>query len=121
MSEKKIEKYLKEQVKAQGGFTRKWVSPGHVGVEDQICFFPNGELWFIEVKDNDEKPTGSQWREIFEQLMLGHNAGYLAGKDEVDAFLKFNRSKYWMTSHIKYNVNVSQLRDVHVEFLKQMG
>ena len=88
MKESSVEKYLNKIVKEVGGFTRKWVSPGHVGVEDRICFLPNGEIWFIEMKRPGKFPTAVQWREIMRQRDLGHNAGYLSSEEEIDHFFK---------------------------------
>ncbi len=105
MSERDAEKYLDNAVKKAGGFTRKWTSPNHAGVEDRICFFPEGELWFIEVKDTDKLPTSAQWREIMRQRELGHNAGYLAGKEEVADFMYSTNRELWMIGHIMANYN----------------
>jgi hypothetical protein len=103
MAEKTAEKHLKKMMKIAGGFARKWVSPGCAGVEDQICFFPAGELWFIEMKDDKKKPTSAQWREIFRQRDIGHKAGYLAGVKEVNAFISTPDRDAWMNKHIQDN------------------
>ena len=94
-AEAAVEKELDKHVKFAGGFSRKWVSPGHAGVEDRICFFPDGEVWFIEVKTAGRKPDAHQLREIMRQRELGHNAGYLAGIHEVISFISSNRVE-WM-------------------------
>lgn len=103
MAEKTAEKHLKKMMKVVGGFARKWVSPGHASVEDQICFFPDGELWFIEMKDKKKKPSTAQWKEIFKQRDLGHKAGYLAGVKEVNAFISSDNRIEWMLQHIREN------------------
>lgn len=51
--ENKIETYLKDEIKAIGGITRKWVSPGRDGVPDQIIFL-DGYIFFVEVKTSDD-------------------------------------------------------------------
>lgn len=61
--ENKVETYLDEQVKAIGGVTRKWVSPGHDGVTDRICFVPHLPAWFVEVKTISGKLSDVQKRE----------------------------------------------------------
>lgn len=101
MKESKVEReHLGKGVRAIGGFTRKFTSPGHDGVPDQIVSLP-GELWFIEVKVTGEKPTKAQWREIMRFRDHGHNAGYLAGEREVKAFLASSDRKRWMKDHIE--------------------
>lgn len=107
MSESTAEKHLKKMMKIVGGFARKWVSPGHTSVEDQICFFPDGELWFIEMKDDKKLPTPNQWKEIFKQRELGHKAGYLAGVDEVNAFISSDDRVRWMNIHIRKNYDLA--------------
>jgi len=80
-----VEKFLDKLVTEAGGFTRKWT--GRRGVPDRICFLPNGEVWFIEVKTPSRLPTPHQWREIERQRKLGHNSGFIAGRYEVKEFM----------------------------------
>lgn len=62
--ENKVETYLKDEVKRVfGGITRKWVSPGHVGVHDQILFISGLPAVFVEVKTVDGDWSGPQMRE----------------------------------------------------------
>ena len=62
--ENKIETYLSDEVKRVfGGKTRKWVSPGHDGVHDQILFISGLPAIFVEVKTTDGKLSGAQKRE----------------------------------------------------------
>jgi len=60
--ENKVETYFKDQVKALGGMTRKWVSPGVDGVPDQIAII-KGSVFFPEVKTSDGKLSTAQVRE----------------------------------------------------------
>ncbi len=99
--ENDVESYLDQMVKEYGGFTRKWDSGG--GVQDRICFFPEGEVWFIEVKTTDELPKPHQWREIMRQRDLGHNAGFLAGRNQVSYFMSVVNRVEWMTVHMSNN------------------
>ena len=98
--ENKVESYLDKEVMKLGGFTRKWISPGHDGVEDRICFFDKGEIWFIEAKVTGDKPRPKQWREIMRQRVLGHNAGYIAGCHQVDSFIMSDNRIEWMRNQI---------------------
>ena len=83
-SESSVEKYLNKRVKQLGGFTRKYISPEHVGVADRICFFPGGKVYFVEVKTDEGKQTSRQRRERERMLSLGQNADVIYGKSGVD-------------------------------------
>ena len=50
MLEKQIERHLTAAVKARGGSSPKWVSPGFDGVPDRILMFPGGRIAFAELK-----------------------------------------------------------------------
>ena len=119
--ESAVEKYLHQRITELGGTTRKWVSPGHASVEDRICFFPEAELWFIEVKAPGEKPTGPQWREIMVHRMLGHSAGYLSSLSEIEGFLRTKDRVMWMTQHVYRNIDISKLKDEQVKFIEELG
>lgn len=60
MRERDIEAYLREQVKAVGGWAPKWVSPGNNGVPDRIVIFPGGRIVFVELKAPGKKPQPLQ-------------------------------------------------------------
>ena len=63
MRERDIEAYLDKAVRKMGGFTRKWVSPGHAGVPDRLVFVPPWAVFAVEVKAPGKKPTKQQERE----------------------------------------------------------
>ena len=48
--EKDIEKTVKRYAESKGWLTRKWTSPGHMFVPDQIFITPYGHVIFIEFK-----------------------------------------------------------------------
>ena len=50
MREKTVESKLVKAVKAKGGLTPKFVSPGFDGVPDRLALLPGGKLAFIELK-----------------------------------------------------------------------
>ena len=50
MKEKQIEKRLTDMVKARGGMSLKFISPGNVGMPDRIVLFPEGRIGFVELK-----------------------------------------------------------------------
>ena len=63
MLEKEIERAVKRYAESKGWITRKWVSPGHSFVPDQIFICQNGEVIFVEFKQAGKKPTVMQARE----------------------------------------------------------
>lgn len=87
MSESKIEKYLNERVQTCGGITRKWTSPGRVGVPDRIVIFPGNRVYFVEVKTETGKLSVRQERERDELRSMGCNAIVVYGTGGVERFL----------------------------------
>lgn len=61
--EKDIEKTIKRYAESKGWLTRKWCSPGHSFVPDQIFINPTGRVMFVEFKRNGCVPTPMQARE----------------------------------------------------------
>ena len=71
MRESAVERYLHDEFVKLGGTTRKWVSPGRVGVPDRICILPMGRIYFVEVKTDTGKMTMRQDREAESLKVLG--------------------------------------------------
>lgn len=63
MLERDIEKAVKRYAESKGWLTRKWTSPGHAFVPDQIFIRSDGKVIFIEFKQEGKKPTAGQMRE----------------------------------------------------------
>ncbi len=84
--ENTVETYLEEQIEVLGGITRKWVSPGHVGVPDRICLV--GLTWLVEVKTVDGINESHQQREQKRLSDAGARVAVLYGKAGVDAFIQ---------------------------------
>jgi hypothetical protein len=84
--ENKVETHLKKEVTRIGGISRKWVSPQHAYVPDQIVVY-KGIIWFIEVKAFDGKLSSGQEREITKLREHGANALSVAGIAQVDSFI----------------------------------
>jgi hypothetical protein len=84
--ENKVERYLKSEVKKLGGITRKWVSPMHVGVPDQIVIV-KGFVVFAELKTVDGESSSAQERETTKLTEAGANVVVLFGKEGVDDFI----------------------------------
>lgn len=86
MKESKAEKYLHYQITQIGGTTRKWVSPGHAGVPDRICFL-NGQVFFVEMKTEIGRSTVRQQRERETLESHGADCYVVYGKSGVDQLI----------------------------------
>lgn len=87
--ERDIEKRVKAYAESKGWLTRKWTSPGHSFVPDQIFIKPDGRVFFVEFKRNGARPTAGQVRE-HEKLRKQNCTVYVidsieGGKEMVDA------------------------------------
>ena len=60
VSEHMIEQHLVNEVKKQGGWAPKFVSPGTNGMPDRIVLMPYGHIGFVELKAPGEKPRPLQ-------------------------------------------------------------
>jgi len=87
MLEKEIERYFCKRVKALGGYAYKFRSATQVGVADRIACMPNGEAWFVEIK----QPNGrlSAMQVIFAEEMEKTQQRYacLWSMEDVDQWL----------------------------------
>lgn len=84
--ENKIENYLSEQIERHfNGATRKWISPGHDGVMDQICFID--PEWYVEVKTSDGVHESHQAREATRLIGHGARVALVYGNTGVDKFI----------------------------------
>lgn len=70
-SEKDTEAFLRDEVKALGGRSYKWVSPGCAGVPDRIVILPNGRIFFVELKSERKTSSAQQRKRQAELRALG--------------------------------------------------
>ena len=87
MKESAVEAKLVAGVKALGGLAYKFVSPGNVGVPDRILVFPDGTVWFVELKADGGRLSKMQSHQLALLVNGGANATVLTGPPEVNAFL----------------------------------
>ena len=59
-SEKAIERYLCELVRAEGGLPLKYYNPTATGYPDRILLFPDGDVIWVELKSKGQGPTPLQ-------------------------------------------------------------
>lgn len=85
--ENRVEQRLIDGVKALGGSTFKFVSPGLAGVPDRIVILPGGIVHFVELKAPGGKPSRIQLRRISQFRKLDVTALVLTGIDEVEHYL----------------------------------
>ena len=63
MRESQIESTVCEYAKQRGCYVRKFNSVGHRAVPDRLLISPTGDVFFIEFKAPNKKPTKMQLRE----------------------------------------------------------
>lgn len=88
MRESKIERYLREEIKKKGGIAFKFNSAGNNGVPDRIVLLPGGQMYFIELKKEKEKPTALQEWQAKRIRDLGFEALTIDGKRKVDELIE---------------------------------
>ena len=81
--ERKVEKYLCDQVKRIGGYAMKITSPGLAGVPDRLVLF-NGVAVFVELKAQAGKPSERQLAVHRLLYGLGFPVSVINSKDMVD-------------------------------------
>lgn len=72
-NEKDTEAFLRDAVKALGGRSYKWVSPGCSGVPDRIVILPGGRIVFVETKSEGKTSSAQQRKRQAELRALGCN------------------------------------------------
>lgn len=85
--EAEIECYLDRRVRAVGGITRKFTSPGRIGVPDRIVLF-NGRVEFVEVKAPGGRLSAVQVREIGRLRLHGALVTVVSSREDVDAYVE---------------------------------
>lgn len=92
-AEHTVEKALTKAVEEIGGITRKWTSPGRIGVPDQIVIF-NGIIAFVEVKTITGKLSSVQEREIARLKEKGAIVRVIYGKKDIEPFIEWLHNLY---------------------------
>lgn len=84
--ERQIENGMRKNIERAGGKFLKWVSPGNDGVPDRIAIFPNGSIWFVELKADKGRvaPLQEYWQK--ELTRMNCNAVIIRGKEEAIAW-----------------------------------
>lgn len=88
MLEKDIENWLNKQIEQMGGLAFKFVSPGNPGVPDRIYILPNGEVWFVELKQQLGKVANIQKWQRQRLIGLGCNYRLVKGMDDAKKYVE---------------------------------
>ena len=88
MRERDIEYYLREQVKAAGGWAPKWESPGNAGVPDRLVILPPGRTIYVEIKAPGKKPAPLQLAQHRRLRGLGCDVRVIDSREQVDQLLQ---------------------------------
>lgn len=88
MTEKEIESYLRDKVKAIGGKAYKFVSPGNNGVPDRLICLPGEKIAFVELKAPGKKSTTLQEKQQNYLRSLGFYVQVIDSIAGVDNFIK---------------------------------
>ena len=86
VSEKKVETAAKRWARDHGWYVRKFTSPAHRSVPDDL-FVKDSRVVFIEMKKPGETPTDNQWDEIEEIRDHGGEADWADSVDRVKDIL----------------------------------
>ena len=85
--ENRVERRLIDGVKALGGITFKFVSPGRAGVPDRVVILPGGTVHFVELKARGGRASALQQRVLAKLRRMDVTALVLTGVDEVERYL----------------------------------
>ena len=88
MLEKTLERKLVEVVKAMGGISPKFVSPGFDGMPDRLVLLPGGRLAFVELKAMGCKPRPLQISRHGMLRRLGFKVYVLDDSAQISRLLK---------------------------------
>jgi hypothetical protein len=91
MTEKAVEAKLVKGVKDMGGLAYKFVSPGNIGVPDRLLIFPDGTIWFVELKADNGRLSVMQEHQIERLAKCNARVALLTGAKEVEHFLQDRR------------------------------
>lgn len=94
MKESDLEKILVEEVRKEGGRAYKWISPGNDGVPDRIVFFPNGEVYFVELKADSGRVSPQQKIQLNRLDGLGQKTRVIRGMDGLTHFFRTTGREY---------------------------
>lgn len=87
-SEKALERYLVERVKAAGGLSLKFHSQWQTGFPDRIVMLPGGATAWVELKSKGKKPDRLQLIRHGELKALGQRVHVADSREKVDEIIR---------------------------------
>ena len=87
LSEKSIERYLRDRVTEMGGACLKYSNQGMAGYPDRICLLPGGVTLWVELKGAGGRLSALQEIRIRQLERMGHKAYVCRSREEVDRLL----------------------------------
>lgn len=88
MLEKDIEAWLNKKVKDLGGISFKFVSPSNPGVPDRIYIFPEGRVYFVELKTEIGRMSNIQKWQRQRLQEMGCRFYLVKGLDQAREFIR---------------------------------
>lgn len=87
MTEKLLEKKLREAIKKAGGIAIKMWAISYTGLPDRLVLLPVGQVHFVELKSPGQKPRPVQIRVIDQLKALGFQVHIIDGLESLQTFL----------------------------------
>lgn len=87
MTEKAIEKKLREEVKKKGGIALKLAAPYFNGMPDRLIILPGGITRFAELKSTGKTQTPLQITVMKKLQKLGHKVAVIDDQETLTTFL----------------------------------
>ena len=88
MREKTVEAKLVAAVKAMGGLSPKFTSPGYDGMPDRLVLLPNGKIAFVELKAPGKKMRPLQVRRKNQIEALGFSVYCIDNPEQIGGVLR---------------------------------
>lgn len=82
-----LEKYFRKAILAAGGMARKIAPYGERTWPDRLVLFPQGFMYFVELKKAGEVPTPAQARKHKKLREMGYTVVVLDSRDAVDEWI----------------------------------
>jgi len=87
MTEKAIEKKLREEVKKKGGLALKLAAPYFNGMPDRLIILPGGVTKFAELKSTGKTQDPIQIAVMKKLQKIGHEVAVIDNQEKLTAFL----------------------------------
>jgi hypothetical protein len=113
LTEKDIEKYLKDKVKKAGGIAYKFISPGNNAVPDRLVCLPwTAQIFFVETKAPGKKPAPQQRARHRELRRLNQVVfGKIDSKEDVDTFMDIIQRRAPLTGGMIKDLEMVDIKD----------